>query len=76
VPAEPAAYPSFPKFPPAVQEVPSYSSVEFVSPGTVDPPNFKPAVCKPAAAVCLTDVANDPPAVQAEPSYSSVDVLV
>jgi hypothetical protein len=43
VPQPAKAYLVAPKFPPAVQALPSYSSVAFV-PAPIKPPNPKPAV--------------------------------
>jgi hypothetical protein len=74
VPHPANAYLAVPKFPPAVQLVPSYSSVAFVVglPPDINPPNAKPTVCVPAPARLDLAVAKFPPAVQLVPSYSSV----
>ena len=51
VPAPPRLYRAVPILPPAVQAVPSYSSVTAVTPGTPSyPPNARPADCVPPPA--------------------------
>jgi hypothetical protein len=59
-------------FPPAVQLVPPYSSVVFVSADGARPPKPSPAVCVPAPPKLRLVVLKLPPLLQPEPLYSSV----